>query len=248
MYWGDDWLDNLEWCTYLENHEHAGREGLTTKCVPVTVFDTNTGLETRYASYKKCAQDLGITKDAVAWRASKGPDKVWPDGRRYKKTLDKKPWGDKVESSLGRKRVTFVKDIRINRVYIFGSLKEAAKALKINLGVAWIWASDEKQPLVPGFFLIQFQDIFKSWRTIGDPYAELQKTLNRKFIARLSNGAVEIFQSLTSCSKDSDIKPSTLHFHLNKRKEGITIGDYRYWYYDNLPEEFKTMVRLPSNG
>lgn len=245
---GDDRLSNLEWATYQQNQEHAGRAGLTTKCIPITVVNEETGLETYYDSYIKCARDLGITKDAVAWRVSKGPNKVWPDGNRYKKSRDAKPWGETVQIANGRKRVTLVKDIKKDTVYIFEDLTNAAKALKINLSAAYNWASDKSQPVIPGFFIIQFQDLFKEWREIDDVYIDLQKTVGRRFVVRvnLENDEVVLFTSLKACAIDSNLNASTMH---GKLKDGVNkIGNCCFWYYNDLPKTFKTKVRLFSDG
>lgn len=244
---GDDRLENLEWLTYQQNQEHAGKNGLTSKCVPVAIIEHETGLETHYDSMIKCAIDLGVSKDTVAWRVSKGPNKVWPDGRRYKKTLENLEWGENPLKANGRKRATLVKDIRTGKTYIHDGLKEAARSLDINLGSAWMWANDPAQPVVPGFFLIHFKDVFVSWRRVEDAHAELQKTLGRRAVARQKDEDVDVFFSLTACAKRSNLKTNTLHFHLNKGEKEVNIGGYRFWYYDNLPEKFKAKVRLSSN-
>ena len=245
---GDDWLGNLEWTTYQQNQEHAGLHRLTTKCIPVTVVHEKTGLETSYDSMIKCAHDLNLTKDTIAWRISKGPNKIWPDGRRYKKTLDGEVWSTQPEKATGRSRETLVKNLRTGTTLIFNGLKEAAAALNINMGVAWKWANDLDQPVIPGFFLIQFRDQFQSWRTVSDAQEDLQKTTGRKAVVREKDRKIDVFFSLTRCARDSGLKPSTLHHHLKKDYEFVDIESYRFWYYDNLPERIKTKVRLSSNG
>ena len=87
----NDVLNNLEWVTELENIQHAGRLGLTSKCRPVETRDVLTGEIRYYHSSIDCARDLEYTRDAIAYRLKAGSNRVFPEGKQYR-WFTTEPW------------------------------------------------------------------------------------------------------------------------------------------------------------
>lgn len=76
---GDDCLDNLEVVTQQENVNHAGSNGLTTKCCPISVRDVDTGEIQYFPSIVECARTFGLSKDAINYRVSSGEKFIFPE-------------------------------------------------------------------------------------------------------------------------------------------------------------------------
>lgn len=117
-------LDNLEWCTYVENSEHAGKYGLTTKCKPISIRDKN-GLIISFPSFVKCARFLGVSKDAVIWRVKTKGKIRFKDGYQYHEGYDVTDWPEPINKTI------VVKDLEKNLFYIFDKKQDAAKFLKV---------------------------------------------------------------------------------------------------------------------
>jgi hypothetical protein len=60
--------ENLEWVTSQQNHWHAGKMGLTTRCTPTDIFNIYTGEERSFNSGLTAGNYIGISADAVTYR------------------------------------------------------------------------------------------------------------------------------------------------------------------------------------
>lgn len=89
---GDDRVENLEWCTYSENNQHAYDQKLYKdgKTNPVIHRNRNTGEETRYSTVRDCSNALGIGYAIVNDRSQK-PHLEFDDGHDFKRD-DGLPW------------------------------------------------------------------------------------------------------------------------------------------------------------
>lgn len=65
---GNDHLDNLEWCTPLENVHHARDLGLSEYGKAVEIMDINTLRVKRYPGYSMAARAMGITRSTMRSR------------------------------------------------------------------------------------------------------------------------------------------------------------------------------------
>lgn len=95
-------IENLEWVTYRENQEHAGLHGLTEKCTPISVRDVHTGEITTHPSATAFSKTCGLSKDTILWRLSQPENKVWPEGKQYRKGHGDSEWLVPTEDDINR--------------------------------------------------------------------------------------------------------------------------------------------------
>lgn len=89
---GDDFLDNLEWCTRTENNSHAVRSGLRTQNIEVLMRRVIDDRLFIFESYSAAGRFLGVTETTVSNRIARGEEYV-RDGFQIKNLND----GDFVE-------------------------------------------------------------------------------------------------------------------------------------------------------
>lgn len=102
---GNDFLENLEWCTRSENMIHAYNLGLRSDNKPVEILEINTGRIFRYASCSMAAQALKLCHTTVGNRAKTNGYKVF-DGFQFRFHPCEEEWPI-IEDSDGQYVVVF---------------------------------------------------------------------------------------------------------------------------------------------
>lgn len=208
---GDDRLINLEWCTNLENIHHAGKLGLTPKCLPVETrnIDTNEILE--FPSIVDCARHFGLHKDVVSDRVQKGMSILY-SGRLQFRYKSKKEWEMPTVSSG-----IFVRDVLTNKVVLFPFLNRVAEKYGFSPAAITKWIRLENQPVLPGMIQIKRELDNTPWRHVNDPIAELSRFLNTRpvTVREVSTGKETTYVSAVECAKAFGINVTTLHYRLN---------------------------------
>lgn len=231
---GQDDLDNLEWTTYQGNAEHAGANGLTEKCLPVSVRDVITGEVTKYPSAIKCAMDLGLSKDAVLWRIRVGEIRVFPEGKQYRKSHSDEPWHipTRNDERHGRSRRVALRYVKTDRTFEFEKLSDVATFLDVKLPTLSTWINNPEQPVLPGFIQLQWVDEMEGWRYVADPQLELDSMTGNKSVIVIheATGVRTIHNSATECAKVMGIGKSTLHARLQSDGKRVIDG-HRFCYY-----------------
>lgn len=177
----NDDLDNLEWCTQQENVHHAGYMGLTEKSKPIQVKNILTGIVLDFPTFKACAEDLNISKDAVSWRVSRGEDRVDNLFNQYRLLTDNGLWsvprvwdcGVKLRNVITGEIVTFTSQSELCQEY---SVSPAFISKKLS-------RSDQSLFLM-GNYLYQI-DINKpdlTWIDYLDPYLTFERTTQTRFV------------------------------------------------------------------
>jgi hypothetical protein len=234
----DNSYSNLEWTTHQGNIEHAGANGLTTKCIRISVRDVDSGSVTHYPSIIKCARAHNLTKDCVNWRVYAGEKKVFPDRKQYRFYDPDKPWYIPSESELVVKTNHLSKQISLryvltNVVMVFQSYGELAKHLGISPATVTLWLKQPNQPVLPGYIQLKKDSDSSNWRQVRDPYRELDhygSTVSVQVVNE-STGMSRIFPSAKLCAGSMGILPTTLNERLKSGGSKVYSDGCRYSYY-----------------
>lgn len=238
---GSDDLSNLEWLTILENQEHAGWLGISTKSVPVQVRDVKTGTVRTFASAKKCAKALKVTKDFVLYRINNFPERVFVDLKQYRRFAGEKPWYQPTEHELenileGMKRAVLVRDVLLGEIKRFESLTDFAEYIGLSMAGASKWLSKEGQPVLPGFIQVKWAYDITPWRPVVDAVLELGENINGRMVVAINEKTGEKirYSSCRDCAKAHGIKFTALNYRLSLRGTRVFKDGYRYIYYNDL--------------
>lgn len=235
---GNNELENLEWTTYQGNLEHAGLLGLTTKCLPVSVRDVDTGEVTEYPSATACARVLGITKDAVLHRLKSGANRVFPERKQYRVHNSTTPWPvpQNVDRALllnGRSRPAQLRYVLTRTEMQFDQLQQLAEHLGASMGTLSQWINYPGQPVLPGFIQLKWTHDDSPWREVSDPYIEHDRFAGTRSVkvTHAKTGEVRVFVSGVECAKVMGLKPNALNYRLKADGQQVFSDGYKYSYY-----------------
>lgn len=249
---GNDWKDNLEWCTQKWNVEHWQENGKKKVSIPVEVLDVETGESTFFESIGACSRTMGIERYSIHLRLERGPEYIWPEGKRYRVVTDEVDWPPVKKLAYGRSREVLVKDLKTDTVFIFNKLSDSLSLIGYKLAAVWKWANDYRQPVVPGLFQIQFADTALPWRKVNDVFEELQDGMHLKVVFRFDSdwGNPIWYESARACGKLNDLAATALNYRLKSRGQKVFSDGKRYCYYSDLSEFQKKTIRyeIPPEG
>lgn len=234
----NDSLENLEWTTQQGNIEHAGKFGLTTKCIPISVRDVNTGYITDYPSATACARELGLTKDAILYRIKSGEDRIFPELKQYRITSDK-PWviPQNVKLALlknGTLKKVILKDIVNDSVTMFDKIADVASFLNVSPTTVNEWLQKTNQPIVLSRYQIKFAWDETPWRIIEDLDREILISNRSRRVVKVvkdDTNVVRIFNSALECAEAMNITPTALNHRLKSNGSKVFKDGYTYCYY-----------------
>lgn len=234
----DNDLENLEWLTEQENHEHAGLYGLTTKCLPVSIRNVFSGKVFKFPSATKCAMFLGITKDAVLWRIKSGEERVFKDGNQYRVGNDDREWitSNNIRSIALTTKPVVTRCLLSGKEHVYNKLEDLAKHSSVSQSTITSWLKKENQPVLPGLIQIKLLSDKSPWRHVDNPYDELELFTKEKcvLVKHIDSGDEELFFSAIDCCKKFDIRPSTLNYRLKTHPTGFTSNGYIYRYFNAI--------------
>ena len=208
--WNND-LSNLEWCTVKENVYHAGRIGISLKCVPIEARNIDTGEILLFESMIECARYMGIHKDSMQYRLRNGPKPCYPERYQYRRQTDNTEWGDFNSACI------YAREVKTNEVKFFIHLAALSDHYGFSPASATTWIRLEGQPVLPGYIQIKRETDPTPWREIDVPELELAK-FNSTIPVRVCDqltGRVSLFSSAAECADSLGILRSTLNERLN---------------------------------
>ena len=234
---GDDVINNLSWTTYKGNIEHAGSMGLTDKCVPITVRNVTSGEVRKYASMISAAMDLGMTKDAVAYRCQIGEKRIFPEGLQYRVGHSDENWYDPfdLEKELlfnGTSKPVLVRDVRTGNVTQFPQVTTLATALNVSVSTVSQWLNKPNQPIVNNGLQLKWATDFSPWREIVDLESELREASNRRcvVVTEVASGRELIYSSAVECAQAHGLKTTTLNERLKSDGKKVYKDGYTFRY------------------
>ena len=238
---GDDRLSNLECVTVQENNEHAGKIGISPKCLPVKVYNHFTHEEYYFPSAKKAGTYLGISKDAVLWRIhhKKG---VIINGIEMKLVNDKTPWavldfgeygylGKTIDDDNGN--IVIIEEVLDNRLLVFSRQEYAARHLNVASSVITQLLKRDRLylHLLKGkLYRIQYLKGSVRWPPIDDVYLNLAEQ-GYPIPFCYNDVDKKVFLSCIDCAKAMGISPTCLNNRLQSNFKSVFKDGFRYGYY-----------------
>lgn len=236
-------LANLEWVTYQGNAEHAGNEGLTTKCIPILIRCVDTGCITKYPSIIECARQNGFTKDAINYRVRSKGQRVFPERKQYMTVNCDESWliPECIEKALlqnGRNNAVLIRYLQEdNYVQEYKDQITLAKVLGVIPSTITAWLSKEGQPVLPGYIQIKLASDPCDWRDVSDIHLELEKTTGKRVVVAWNDYVINQYTSATECAFANGLKPTALSYRLNSKGEKVYPDKLRYAYYSDFIEK-----------
>lgn len=229
---GDDWLDNLEWATPQENVEHAGEEGLSSKCKGIIVLNAETREELVFKSIRSAAEHFGVSKDLVGWRLKFPSNVVWPEGFCYKYKNDNTTWAkEELREHDGLRMPVEIRCALTGKIRQFRSLTDFCDEYSVKIPTAHLWLKTDGYAVLPGMIQIRRYTKPRLWWCPDDPYLSYEDTTKQKCVVELENGNINIFTSVASYARSRNIKTTTAWYRINSgsAKEGVVVQLYRVW-------------------
>lgn len=234
----DDRLDTLEWVTPRENCEHAGKTGLSPKCIPISVRDVDTGEIKKYPSIVECAREFGVPKDSIIYRINNGEHRVYPERKQYRRghqdtgwiTYEDPEWSIK---QFGTSKHVLVKFVLTGEVFEFSQILQVAEYLKVPMTTVSGWLRKSGQPVLPGYIQLKMAHDLSPWRQVNDAYLELADFIGTRpvKVTDVSTGDVVMFSSGIECAKEFGMLTTTLNYRLQSNGKTIFPDKRRYEYY-----------------
>lgn len=231
----DNRLENLEWATYQENVEHAGKEGLTAKCIPILVRDAVTGEISEFPSFAECVRQFGLTKDALSYRVKTKGQRVFPEKKQYmSKNSDESFAVKDVSVALlenGRSEKVLVKHLLNDCVVEYNTCSELAQVLGVSAATISNWLSRDDQPVLPGFIMLKRASSEENWREVGDVYLELEKFTTKRCVVLWNDVDHIVYPSAIECAVENRLSATALNYRLKSNGGKVFKDGYRYSYY-----------------
>ena len=233
---GDDRLNNLEWITPQGNVEHAGKLGITNKCLPIQTYCVRTKDIKNYPSVSACARDVGLSKDAVLYRIKFPSTKVFPEGKCYRQHSNCEWDVGNIDIAAilnnGTNKHVTVRFLLTGEVIGFEKMSHLASYLKCPLPTLSVWLKYDNQPVLPGFIQLQFTARLTEWREVSDVYLELERFTGNSCVVsvNVNNNTVKTFETAAKCATYFNISPTCLNYRLREGKDKIFSGHLFYYY------------------
>lgn len=122
---------NLEWCSYLENNNHAIRTSLR-KCKEYKVKDITSGIIKNYNSFKSFCEDVGFNeKERFKVKPLKTKSRLLNDRYEVKEKEDNSPWMSEEQYNQKLNKYIITLTFADGKKEVFHAITEVMFRLKI---------------------------------------------------------------------------------------------------------------------
>lgn len=225
-------IKNLEWITHAQNVLHAGMEGLSSKCLPMSARNVLTGEVFHFSSILECSNHVGIKHDSMKYRYRKYNGYVYPEKWQYHRGVYTDAWREpeNIEQEIRETKALInaglcvqTKNLITGEIKIYTGITELAKTLQIRHGHIRnkLWRMDE--PVFPPGVQIRYVD------TRDSPERPWREPKSLKAEYKASMGIVEIVaENVTTGEKQTfhDEKSIMKHFGFSRNalKNRLRLG------------------------
>lgn len=245
----NNFYTNLEWCTYRENQEHAGKFGLTDKCTPVTAVNVDDFSLIDFPSILRCSEFFKVSKDVINYRV-KSNGRLLIDRYAVVKTtmlvefLRALKCRQTKHSVPGINKAVFVKDLHSGEEMKFENRTAFAEFFDVSLPTVSGWLKSGKQIVIGQAYLVRI-DQNEPWIEFTSKCDQIRLGRGRPVVLICEKtGEQMLFQSSFAACKAFGLKPTCVNYRLSTKGNSVFSDGYRYVYQDELDT-----VRLPlGNG
>lgn len=233
--------ENLEWLTILENIIHAGKSGLSPKCLGITLHDPKTGKVIKFDTILAASEFVGISKDSMRKRYWKYNGMVFPEGYQYQKGDYNGEWEipndiegqmKEIDSRLKSSKIIEVKDLSTGEVLEYKTMTEAAKTYDINLSTLSVKMRDYECPVFPPHHQFKFLSQ-EEWRVPSTLAEEFKRSLGSITIVveNVETGEKQKFLDQKELLKEFNISKTSLYMRFKNGRNKSVDG---YYYYHEI--------------
>lgn len=238
----DNSLDNLEWCTHLENLYHAAYAGLTPKCIPVNVLNVSDNIVYDFPSCELASKHIGISSDRTAYMLRFPNDVIHKGGWRIKKHTDTWKQVDVVDTALYKdlnKQPVCAFNWLSGKHVIYPSQREASLGTGISEALISLELTNGTQRILIGMWSFKRPD--DHWIPVNDIWLKYElDNQSRPVVCTYPDGSRIIYESTYHCSRAIGVGDTTIYYRLKNGKTKPGRNGYAFEYYSDT-------VRLSGN-
>lgn len=236
--------DNLEWSTYLENLEHAFKNGLRTDNKPCVMYDVIEDKKMEFYSISEFSRYIGLHQDYSA-KYLKGPRDYLLRHRYMLRLKDEKDYPHK----LSKKDVWKAGRGSIIPIYLYDN-ETGTKEIHYNsslvrdkIGVSSFGkkklSPDMLYKFVDGKYTVkvitEYEDIIKALDMHKENFLKRRKYTEEskrkpKKVKMVFGSIVKVYDSISEAAKDNDLSPTYL-----KRAIYLFKGKYKGRIFSYIP-------------
>lgn len=228
-------LDNLEWCTRQENQWHAGRLGLTNKCIPITIMNVFTGQTTEYPACDVASSCVNISADRLVYALKLPNSTIYEGGWRIKRLHD--VWLDvsTINPELFKDKTNQPVCYYNWFTHVGGiapSQRKASEVTGMSEAIISLEVNGSRQRILVGGW--SFKSPTDMWIPVYDVWIKYEQDNScRPVICTDTNGVETIYESTDHCARAINVGKSTIHYRLNNNIIKPGRNGYGFEYYSN---------------